>query len=105
ESRRDFLHVKDVVEAYLSLLDPAVPAGAYNICSGRGARMEEILDTLLTLSSADPKIEVSPRYFRPTDMAVGSYAKLHDACGWEPRISLEQTLEEVLNYFRQHIAS
>jgi len=104
ESRRDFLHVKDVVEAYLSLLEPKVPAGAYNICSGTGVSMKEILDILLSLSPANPKIEVSPRFFRPTDMAVGSYEKLNRACGWKPRIPLEKTLEEVLNYFRQPIA-
>ena len=104
ESRRDFLHVKDVVEAYLSLLGPSVPAGAYNIASGCGVSMKEILDTLISLSSADPTIEVSPRYFRPTDMAAGSYEKLGKACGWEPQIPLGQTLEEVLNYFRQHPA-
>jgi GDP-4-dehydro-6-deoxy-D-mannose reductase len=102
ESRRDFLHVKDVVEAYLALLNPTVPAGAYNVCSGQGTSMKEILDTLFSLSSANPSIEVSERYFRPTDMAVGSYEKLHRACGWEPRIPLKKTLEEVLNYFRQH---
>ncbi len=105
ESRRDFLHVKDVVEAYLSLLEPAVPAGAYNVCSGQGVSMQEILGTLLSLSPADPSIEVSPRYFRPTDMAVGSYEKLHRACGWEPRISLHTALEEVLNFSRQQLVA
>ena len=94
---RDFLDVEDVVEAYLRLLDPAVPAGVYNVASGRGRRVREILERLLAQARVRPEIAVDPRRFRPTDVSVGSAARLRERTGWEPRIDLDRTLARLLD--------
>ena len=60
DSVRDFLDVRDVVDAYCRLLDPSVPHGVYNVASGRGVSVREILDTLTELAGITPRIEVDP---------------------------------------------
>ena len=105
---RDFLDVEDVVAAYLRLLDPAVPAGLYNVASGVGRSIREVLAALLDL--ADPgglrgalEIEVDPGRWRPTDRAVGDAARLRAAAGWEPRILFESSLRALLDGWRAEL--
>ena len=102
---RDFLDVEDVVEAYLRLLDPAVPGGAYNVASGRGVRIGELLDTLIGLSSVDPRIETDPQRYRPTDFSIGNAERLRAATGWEPAIPLASSLERLLSDWRVRVAA
>ena len=98
ESVRDFLDVEDVVAAYLALLDPAVPAGVYNVASGNGRRVQEILEMLLENSSARPRVDVDPARFRATDRAVGNAGRLRDATGWQPTRPLSGTLHALLEH-------
>src|SRR4029450_7132900 len=97
---RDFLDVGDVVAAYLRLLDPSVPAGLYNVASGVGRPIREVLDGLLRLAGLVegrlPEIVVEPARWRPTDRAVGSAARLRAATGWLPRTPIEETLRQLL---------
>ena len=86
DSVRDFLDVDDVVDAYLRLLDPRRPCGAYNVASGVGRRIGELLDTLIELAGARCEVEVDPERVRPTDHAVGDASRLRAATGWEPRV-------------------
>jgi len=79
EGVRDWLHVDDVVEAYRRLLDPAVPAGAYNVASGRGVRVGALLDGLLARAGVEATIDVRPERVRPTDALVGDAARLRAA--------------------------
>lgn len=103
-SVRDFLPVDDVIDAYLALLDPAAaPAGVYNVASGRGLSIRELLDALLARSSAQPQVQVDTKRLRPTDVAVGDAARLRAATGWKPRADLGAALDALLDGWRAQL--
>lgn len=104
ESVRDFLAVDDVVDAYLALLDPTLPPGVYNVASGRGWPVRELLDALVGASSVKPRIEVDPARHRPTDRAVGDADRLRAAAAWQPRRELAATLHGLLEYWRRVVS-
>jgi GDP-4-dehydro-6-deoxy-D-mannose reductase len=105
DSVRDFLDVEDVVEGYLRLLDREVPARAYNLASGTGRRIGDVLESLMAIAGVRPEVKVDPERFRPTDHGVGSAARLRRATGWEPRVSLEVTLERLFRYWSERTAA
>jgi GDP-4-dehydro-6-deoxy-D-mannose reductase len=107
EAVRDFSDVRDVVRAYELLLERGTPGEVYNVCSGRGLRIREILDRLLALSKALIEVRVDPERLRPADVPtlVGDPARLHGATGWEPRLTLDQTLGDLLEYWRGRLAA
>lgn len=89
---RDFLDVADVIDAYLRLLDPGVPGGAYNVASGVPMPVARLLERLIECAGLRPTIEVDPARRRPDRASVGDAARLRSATGWAPRIPLEDTL-------------
>jgi GDP-4-dehydro-6-deoxy-D-mannose reductase len=95
---RDFSHVEDVVSAYRVLLERGVPGEAYNICSGHGRSMRQILDELIELVGVSCDVRVDPAKLRPADIPhlVGSAAKLQ-ALGWSPRRTVRDALKDVLS--------
>lgn len=95
DSVRDFLHVDDVVDAYLRLLDPAVEARVYNVASGRATPVRAVLETLIAIAGIAPRVEVDPARHRPTDWLVGDATRLARATGWQPRIALPALLRAV----------
>lgn len=95
ESVRDFLHVDDVIEAYLALLDPNVPAGVYNVASGRATKIQEVLDRLIAIAGIKARIEPDSERWRETDWLVGDASRLGLATGWQPKISLDAILHEL----------
>jgi GDP-4-dehydro-6-deoxy-D-mannose reductase len=105
DSVRDFLDVSDVVEAYALLCEPAVPAAAYNVASGRGVSAGALLGSLCALAGLSPRIRVDPARFRPTDQSVGDASRLRAATGWAPRLPLEATLERVLAHWRAELSA
>jgi GDP-4-dehydro-6-deoxy-D-mannose reductase len=100
DSVRDFLDVDDVVDAYARLLDPGVPPGAYNVASGAGVRIGDLLDQLLACAGIAPRIEVDPERMRPLDVSVGNSDRLRAATGWAPGIPLARSLERLLAHWR-----
>jgi GDP-4-dehydro-6-deoxy-D-mannose reductase len=104
EAMRDYTDVRDVVRAYWSLLDHAKEAagGVFNVCSGRGLRIGDLLDRLLSHAKAKVEIRVDKSRLRPADVPaqVGDPSRLKALTGWEPRIPLEQSLEELLDDWR-----
>ena len=104
DSLRDFLDVDDVIEAYLALIDPAVPAGAYNVASGVARRVGDALDTILELAGVRAEVEVDPERLRPTDIAVGDASRLREATGWAPRVSFRETLARVVEDWRERVS-
>jgi GDP-4-dehydro-6-deoxy-D-mannose reductase len=96
ESVRDFLDLDDVLDAYERLLDPAVAPGAYNVASGVGLRIGDLLDQLLDLGGVRCRVETDPARMRPTDHAVGDAERLRAVTGWQPRIPFRRTLEKLL---------
>lgn len=96
DSVRDFLDVDDVVDAYQRLLDRGVPADAYNVASGVGRRIGDLLETLIELAGTRCAIEVDPARVRPTDTAVGDASRVRAVTGWEPRVPWTDTLRRLL---------
>jgi GDP-4-dehydro-6-deoxy-D-mannose reductase len=102
-AKRDFTDVRDIVLAYVALLERGKNGEVYNICSGRSVSGEEILNELLKHSkSADLRPVVDEAKVRPVDAPeiYGDYGKLKADTGWEPRIPLEQTLREAMEDWR-----
>jgi GDP-4-dehydro-6-deoxy-D-mannose reductase len=107
-TERDFLHVEDVVSAYLALINAAdrLPAGsAWNIASGRAWRLDALLQSLLARSHVDIRVETDPERLRRSDIPriCGSHRALQQATGWQPRHSMDSLLEDLLGYWRQRI--
>jgi GDP-4-dehydro-6-deoxy-D-mannose reductase len=102
EAVRDFTDVRDVVRAYWMLLERGEAGEAYNVCSGRGRRIRDLLDVLLAASSARVEIRVDSERLRSSDVPVqvGDPSRLRAATGWEPRIPLERTLSDLLDDWR-----
>lgn len=106
EAKRDFTDVRDVVAAYWDVVSKGKPGEIYNICSGRSYAISKILDELINMSTVDIKIMHDPDKDRPSDIPElrGDYSRLRDATGWEPRIEFEQTLADILKYWRTSLA-
>ena len=105
EAKRDFTDVRDMVRAYWLTLDKGEPGDVYNIGTGRAHTMQEILDMLLSMSSVPVKVKVDPRRLRPSDVPIllsdsGKFKKL---TGWEPRIPLHKTLQDLLEFWRPRV--
>jgi GDP-4-dehydro-6-deoxy-D-mannose reductase len=83
---RDFSSVADVVDAYCLLLERGAVGQVYNVCSGRGRSIREVLDELLRLAGVSAEIRIDPARVRPTDIPhlVGDPARLL-SLGWQPR--------------------
>jgi GDP-4-dehydro-6-deoxy-D-mannose reductase len=98
---RDFLDVRDVVAAYLALLDRGARGEVFNICSGRGTSIAEAIAMLGRIANVEPVLEVDPALVRPVEntIVVGDHAKLTSAVGWAPTIPLEQSLRDVYDYW------
>ncbi len=103
DSVRDFLHVNDVIAAYLALLDPRVPVGAYNVASERATRIRDLFEAMTRTLSCKIETRIDPRRFRPTDYAVGDASLLRTVTGWSPQVSFEETCQELLDSWRTQI--
>lgn len=97
-TKRDYTDVRDIAAAYTLLLSKGRPGETYNICSGASHSGQEILDLLLADIQPKPDVETDQTKLRPTDIndIYGSHAKLTKDTGWNPGISLAQTLKDVL---------
>ncbi len=102
---RDFTDVRDMVRAYWLAAARGRPGEAYNIASGKGIKIRELLDRLLDLSQVKVEIEVDPQRLRPSDVEVlvGDCSKFRADTGWEPAIPFDQTLKDLLDYWRQRV--
>jgi GDP-4-dehydro-6-deoxy-D-mannose reductase len=94
---RDFLDVRDVVAAYLALLARGTTGDVYNICSGRGVSIAQVIDMFAAIAGVTPVLETDPALVRPVENEVvtGDHGKLTAAVGWRPTIALEDALRAV----------
>lgn len=106
EAKRDFTDVRDVVRAYRLAMESCNPGEVYNIASGTGLSIREMLNILLAQSTVSITIKESPERFRPADVKVliGDYSKFHAQTGWQPEIPFEQTMVDLLNYWRNEFS-
>lgn len=104
-AKRDFTDVRDVVRAYALLIQKGKAGETYNVGSGRAYTIREILDMIISLSNIDIKVETDPNKIRPVDVPIieADITKLNDISGWLPMISLEQTIKETLDYWRERV--
>jgi GDP-4-dehydro-6-deoxy-D-mannose reductase len=101
-ARRDLTDVRDMVGAYVRLLEVGRPGEVYNAGSGRTYVIQDILDRLISLSGVPVKVEERMDTSRKADTAVtrADTRKLREATGWEPAYTLDQTLADVLADWR-----
>jgi GDP-4-dehydro-6-deoxy-D-mannose reductase len=110
DAQRDFLDVRDVVDAYVLAVEKSddLPTGTIlNIASGRPRRIRELLDHLLSLSRRDITVEADPARQRPNDTPVfaGDASRARRMLGWAPRRDIQDTLLEILNACRRQSSS
>jgi GDP-4-dehydro-6-deoxy-D-mannose reductase len=102
-AERDILDVRDVCRAYRLLLDRSVPAGTYNVASGRTVTMEQVVEQLVSLARVPVSVERDESRVRPAEVPrlSGDPARLRAATGWSPEIPLERTLADTLEAARE----
>jgi len=101
DTRRDYTDVRDVVRAYRMLAAYGEP-GIFNICSGVSHSAREVVAALGRVAGVEVVHEVDPARVRPNEVMEvrGSFARLHEATGWEPSIPFERTLRDTVEYWR-----
>ncbi len=101
-SIRDFTDVSDMAKAYWLAIEQGAPGEVYNIGSGNGVKTEEILNSLLSLSVKKIKIQINKDLFRPSDnpVLICNADKFRNLTGWKPEINLNQSLKQILDYWR-----
>jgi GDP-4-dehydro-6-deoxy-D-mannose reductase len=102
DARRDLTDVRDTVRAYRMILERGRPGRPYNICTGHAITIRELLDRLIARARVPVEVKVDPARYRPNDtpLVLGDPSRLRDELGWSPEISLEQTLDDLLEYWR-----
>jgi GDP-4-dehydro-6-deoxy-D-mannose reductase len=102
ESRRDITDVRDTVRAYRLLIERGTPARPYNVCSGQAYRIRDLLEILVGMSRVQLEIRPDPSRMRPSDnpVVLGDNRRIRDEVGWAPQIPIEQTLADLLDYWR-----
>lgn len=102
ETKRDFTDVRDIVKAYSSVIEKGKFGEVYNIGSGVSYKISTILEKMLSFSTTKITIEQDESRFRPGDMPeiVCDNRKIVTVTGWKPAISLDQSLKDTLNYWR-----
>lgn len=103
EARRDLTDVRDNVKALWLLIEKGKIGEAYNVCSHKAYKIGDILSKMLGMSEVDIKVKVDPMKLRPSDepIIMGDNSKIRKDCGWVPKIPIEKTLEDTLNYWRE----
>jgi GDP-4-dehydro-6-deoxy-D-mannose reductase len=103
--RRDFLDVRDVVRAYVLLLERGERGTAYNVCRGEAFRIRDLLDGLLAQARTTMRVETDPARWRPTDLPVlrGDSSRLRERTGWNPSIGMQTTLGDLLDDWRHRV--
>jgi len=104
-ARRDFTDVRDVVRAYALLVHRGAWGDVYNVASGRAISVAKLLEMLLAETRVEVEVAQDPSRMRPSDtpVFVGDYAKLREATGWRPEVPLEQSVRDVMEYWRVRI--
>ena len=100
---RDFVDVRDVVSAYYLIFQKGKRGEVYNVCTGRGIRLEEIIKKMAALLGVKVRVRMGEKLMRPTDNSViiGSNEKLKKEADWQIRYSMEESLQDVMAYWMQ----
>lgn len=106
EAERDLTDVRDVVEAYVRLLESGVAGRAYNISSDEAHRVGDLLDDLIKLARVPVTRVVDPERLRPSDVRrlVGNSRRIRTELGWKPHRTIDATLADTLQAWRAEVA-
>ena len=107
EPKRDLSDVRDVVRAYVAMMERATPGRPYNVCSGRGLSIQSLVDTFIARARVPINVVQDQALFRPNDapLLVGSHERLTEDTGWQPHVSIEATIDDLLAYWRHRVQS
>ncbi|MBR3537063.1 MAG: GDP-mannose 4,6-dehydratase [Oscillospiraceae bacterium] len=102
-AERDFTDVRDIVRAYSALMKSGGKGGTYNVGSGRARSIQSILEMILSKTSAQIEVRQDSARMRPSDVPViaADIAKLKKDTGWEPVITIGDTIDDIMNYWRK----
>jgi GDP-4-dehydro-6-deoxy-D-mannose reductase len=105
DAKRDWLDVRDVVRAYWMAMNQCIPGEDYVIASGVSRSIREMLMFLLSLTDCKIDIQTDPQRLRPSDveLLLGDSSKFRAATGWKPEIDFEQTMSDLLDYWRARL--
>lgn len=100
--KRNFSDVRDVVRAYRMLMTKAKTGERYVVCADNSVSMSYLVETLIGLSTVKIEHQIDPNRARPSDTAdiMASHAKITKELGWQPEIPIEQTLRDLLDWYR-----
>lgn len=100
-AKRDFTDVRDIVRAYTELAEKGRSGETYNVGSGHAVSIQSVLDKIIELSGTEIKVEVDKERFRPVDVPFveADVSKLKNDTGWERKLTLEESLEDILQFF------
>ena len=111
DDRRNFTHVRDIVEAYW-LAAEKLPAGELFLVGSEDSSkiytFREALEQLIALASVEGiAYEIDPQYVRPTQVPrlIADTSRFRALTGWEPRIPFEQILTDTLDFWRNRVAT
>ncbi|PTC33382.1 UDP-glucose 4-epimerase [Pseudomonas paraeruginosa] len=102
---RDFLDVQDVLSAYLRLLSHGEPGAVYNVCSGQEQKIRDLIELLADIAQVELEIVQDPARMRRAEQrrVCGSHARLRDATGWKPEITIKQSLRAILSDWESRV--
>lgn len=105
DAQRDWTDVRDMVRGYLLAVEKGESGEVYNICTGKSVVVGDMLAKLISMSKVKVKIVPDPTRMRPSDVPVlrGDNTKFKKQTGWKPQIPFDQTLEDLLNYWRERV--
>lgn len=107
EAKRDWTDVRDVARAYWLAATKCKAGEVYNICRGEAWYIYEMLNTLLPMSSERIEVKQDPSRMRPSDvpLLLGSAEKFKMITKWEPEVSFERMLQDLLGYWREKVGA
>lgn len=102
---RDFSDVRDVVRAYYLLLYKGVKGETYNVCSGKGYLIKDMIELFSTIIGEHIFHSTDQKNFRPSEnkVIIGSYEKLMNTTGWQPQYSIKESLRDIIKYWEEHL--
>ena len=106
ESLRDFSDIRDITEGYLLAAEHGQSGQAYNLANGTAVRIGDVLKYLLRSANVDIDVQKDANRLRPADLVAlrGDANRARKQLGWKPSFTLEETLDSVLEFWRQQVA-
>lgn len=105
ETERDIMDVRDTVRAYRALMQSAKPGVPYNVCSGTPVSIRALVEMFVSKARVPIELTQDPSRLRPNDtpIVLGDRTRIQADTGWSPQIPLEQTVDDLLAYWRQQV--